>query len=334
VREAQDLVNGGEGIVELREVPGTEVRVSPICLGTMLYGRPVGRAEAIRLTRLAVDLGLNFIDTANIYEGYDRSLGSAGGVSEEYIGEALDGVREQVVITTKVGSPVGDGSDDCGLGRRHVLRELDKSLSRLRTDHVDFYLAHRPDPATPLEDVVGLFDSLVKAGKVRHWGFSNFEAADAAKMVEIARGSSAARPRLSQPPYSILKRGIEEDHLPTCRSLGIGVACYRPLEGGLLSGKYGRGRKPPAGSRAEEMPAWMPLEDKDEATFEKISTVCEMARAAGVTPAQYAIAWTIAQPGVTAAVAGIRREDQLRDAVGAGEFAFPDDDLARLDEIL
>ena len=174
----------------------------------------------------------------------------------------------------------------------------------------------------------------MKAGKVRHWGFSNFEAADAAKMVEIAQSSSAAQPRLSQPPYSMLKREIEKDHLPTCRSLGIGVACYRPLEGGLLSGKYTRGQKPPAGSRAQEMPAWLPIEEKEEETLQRVSVVCEMARAAGVTPAQYAVAWPIAQPGVTATVVGIRTEKQLREAVGAGDFAFPDDDLARLDEIL
>ena len=320
--------------MELRQVPGTEVKVSPICLGTMLYGRPVGKAEAIRLTRLAIDLGVNFIDTANMYEGYDRTLGSPGGVAEEILGEALAGRREQVVITTKVGNPVGSGPNDRGLSRRHVLRELEKSLSRLKTDYVDFYLAHRPDAETPLEDVARLFDGLVEAGKVRHWGFSNFDAADATKMVEIARGSSLAQPRLSQPPYSMLKREIEKDHLPTCCSLGIGVACYRPLEGGLLSGKYARGLGAPKGSRAEEMPAWLPLEEQEESTFRKVSAICEMARAAGVTPAQYAVAWTIAQPGVTATVVGIKKEEQLREAVGAGEFVFPGDNLTRLNEIL
>jgi len=316
--------------MKLRRVPGTEIDVSPVCLGTMTYGRPVGKAEAIRLTHLALDLGINFIDTANIYEGYARVLGSAGGVAEEILGEALQGRRDRAVLTTKVGNPVGQGPEETGLGQQHVLRELEKSLRRLRTDHVDFYLAHRPDPSTPLEGVVDLFDSLVKSGKIRHWGFSNFEVADIHKMAQIAASEGYHPPRLSQPRYSLLVRDIEKEHLPVCRQYEIGVTAFRVLEGGLLSGKYVAGATPPEGSRAREMPSWVPTESQSEAAFRKIRAITEVAHAARITPAQCAIAWVTAQGGISAAVVGVTREEQLRDAARAAELRL---DAASLEKL-
>jgi len=320
--------------MERRKVPGTDVEVSPICLGTMTYGTPVAKEDAIRLTHLAIDLGINFIDTANMYEGYNRTMGSPGGVAEEILGEALVGKRDKVILTTKVANLVGDGPDDGGLGEKHVLRELEKSLTRMKTDYVDFYLAHRPDPETPVEEVVERFDGLVKSGKVRYWGFSNFDTPDIRKMVDVARDGGFAQPRVSQPFYNMLHREIEAEHLPACRELGIGVTPYRPLESGLLSGKYARGKAAPEGSRAAEMPNWLPLDKQEDATFEKIETIAEMARTAGVTPAQYAIAWIIAQPGITSAVVGVKRDEQVRDAAGAGEFAVSGEDLERLQAVL
>ena len=320
--------------MELRRVPGTEIDVSPICLGTMTYGNPVKRRDAIRLTHLALNLGINFIDTANIYEGYDRVVGSAGGVAEEILGEALEGRRDEVVLITKVGNLVGKGSDDVGLGRKHVLRELEKSLRRLRTEYVDFYLAHRPDPDTPPEEFVLLFDEIVKSGKARAWGFSNFEAPDINKMVEIAKSGDLARPRLSQPYYSMLNREIEKEHLPACVEHGIGVACFRVLEGGLLSGKYAKGVPPPEGSRAQEMPGWLPLDKKDDAAFRTAAKVSEIARENGMTPAECAIGWAIAQKGITAALVGIKREEQLQQAVRAGERPFDATLLKRIQAVL
>ena len=320
--------------MELRKVPGTDICVSPICLGTMTFGTPVAEADAIRLVHRAIDLGINFIDTANMYEGYNRTMGSPGGVAETILGKALAGRRERAVITTKVGNLVGHGPDDGGLGRKHVLCEIDKSLTRMKTDYVDFYLAHRPDPNTPLEDVVQVFDGLVRAGKVRQWGFSNFQAPDVRRMVEIADAAGLARPRLAQPYYNMLHRDIEKDHLPACRELEIGVTAYRPLDSGLLTGKYARGKDAPEGSRASEMPAWLPLDKQNDATFDKIDAVCEMACAAGVAPAQYALAWCAAQPGVTSVVVGVKNEKQVQDAAAAGAFDFPSADLRRLQEIL
>jgi aryl-alcohol dehydrogenase-like predicted oxidoreductase len=316
-----------------RRVPGTQIAVSPICLGTMTFGRPVARPEAIRLVHLAMDLGVNFIDTANIYEGYDRFLGSAGGVAEEVLGEALAGRRERVVLTTKVGNPVGGGPDDVGLGRTHVLRELEKSLRRMRTDHVDFYLAHRPDPATPLEEMVAMFDSLVTSGKVRHWGFSNFEAAAVREMVRISTSGGFCRPRLSQPRYSLLCRDIELDHLPACREHGIGVAPFRVLESGLLSGKYAAGAKPPEGSRGADMPTWLSADLSGLDVYWRIGAVAEVARVAGITTAQCAIAWALAQAGIIAAVVGVTREEQLKEAVRAAEVRLDSSTLDKLKDL-
>ncbi|MFH0963716.1 MAG: aldo/keto reductase [Planctomycetota bacterium] len=320
--------------MELRQVPGTEIKVSPICLGTMTYGRPVGKKEAIRLTQVAIGLGINFIDTANMYEGYDRKAGSAGGVAEEILGEALAGRREDVVLITKVGNAIGPGNDDRGLGRTHVRREIERSLRRLGTDHVDFYLAHRPDPETQLEEVAETFGRLVEEGKVRHWGFSNFSGPEVEELAALAKGGSVEAPRLSQPPYSMLNREIEREHLPACRRNDIGVVCYRVLESGLLTGKYRRGEAPPSGSRASEKPEWVNLEKIDESTFAKVDAVCALAREASVAPGQYAISWVIAQPGVLAAIVGVKREEQIQEAAAAASYQLSSDELVRLRKIL
>ena len=320
--------------MKLRQIPGTEVDVSPICLGTMTFGRPVEKPEAIRLTHLALDLGINFIDTANMYEGYNRSAGSAGGVAEDILGEALVGKRDEVIVLTKVGMAVGPGDDDAGLGRKHVLREIDKSLSRLKTDYVDFYLAHRTDPDTPLEEVVDTFSGLVKAGKVRHWGLSNHDGERTGEIVRIAQEKGVDQPRLSEPWYSMLNRECEEALLPMCRKHQLGVACYRVLESGLLSGKYKKGQAAPGDSRAVGKPEWVSLDKISDDKFERIEKIAAAAEKAGLTPAQYAMAWTIAQPGITSAIIGVTKEKQLRDAIAAGECQLAPDDLKQMNDIL
>jgi aryl-alcohol dehydrogenase-like predicted oxidoreductase len=285
----------------------------------MNFGNPVDKAAAIYLTHLAIDLGITFIDTANIYEGYDRVQGSAGGVSETYLGEALAGRRNKVVVISKVGNLVGSTVEDEGLGRKHVMRELEKTLKRLRTDHVDIYMAHRPDPKTPAEQIVPLFDEIVRSGKARAWGFSNFDTPDIMKMIAAAKAGGFAPPRLSQPYYSMLNRDIEKTHLPACIENGIGIACFRVLESGLLTGKYIKGSPPPAGSRAMEKPGWLPLDKKDDAAFATASAISAIAGKYAITQSQCAIGWTIAQKGITSAIIGIKREGQLREAAKAGE---------------
>lgn len=321
--------------MELRRIAGTEIDVTPICLGSMTFGNPVAKEDAIHLTHLALDLGINFIDTANSYEGYDRSQGSAGGVAEDFLGAALAGRRQEVVITTKVGNLVGgNGPEDEGLGRKHVMRELEKSLKRLRTDYVDIYLAHRPDPNTATEDIVPVFDEIVKSGKARVWGFSNFEAPDIRRMISAAVAGGMEPPRVSQPSYSILDREIEKEHLPTCIEHGIGITCFRVLEGGLLSGKYAKGAAPTEGTRAQEMPGWLPLDEKDDRSFEIAAQVAEIAKENGMTPAECAIAWTIAQKGITAAIVGVKRDEQIQQAAKAGERVLGAAGLDRLNALL
>ena len=305
--------------MERRELAGMPDGVSVITLGTMLFGRPVLRPDAIALVHAAVDLGVNLFDTADIYEGYDRFLGSPGGVAETILGESLRGRRERAYITTKVGNPVGSGPDDghragadyagTGLGPAHVEQQIDASLRRLRTDYVDYYLLHIADPNTPLEATLGAVDRLVRAGKVRHWGFSNFDAEQIDTMLGLCRAGVAPLPVVAQPCYNWLERDVESGYLPACRRVGIALTPYRPLAGGLLSGKYTRGRTPPADSRAAES-AWI---DAAEIPHDRLHPFDDEAAAAGVSPACYAVHWLLARDGVVSVVAGVKTPAQLEE---------------------
>ena len=320
--------------MELRRIPGTEIDVTPICMGTMTFGNPVAKDAAIRLTHQALDLGINFIDTANSYEGYDREQGSPGGVAEEILGEALQGRREKVVVVTKVGNSVGGNKpENEGLSRKHVMGELEKSLKRLRTDYVDVYMAHRPDPNTATENIAPVFDEIVRSGKARVWGFSNFPVPDIKTMIASAKSGGLEPPRLSQPSYSIIDREIEKEHLPVCVENSIGITCFRVLEGGLLSGKYTKDSPPPAGSRAEEMPGWLPLDQKGDTAFEIAMKVVDIAKENGITPAECAIAWAIAREGITTAVVGVKRPEQLEQAAQAGECVLDTRVLGQLNSL-
>lgn len=278
-----------------RTIPNTSLEVSPLCLGTMTFGAPVAEADAIRLTHWALDHGINFIDTADIYEGYNRFLGSPGGVAETILGKALQGRRAQAVVTTKVGNPVG--TTEKGLSRTHILRQIGSSLKRLRTDYVDIYELHRPDPKTALSESMAVMAELIAAGKVRHRGFSNFAAAHIHEMISLCDAPHWPRPVVSQPPYSWLKRDIEAEDLPACRKYHIAITPYQPLQGGLLSGKYRRGQPLPAGSRAAENPKWLAV--PDETTHARLELFESEAKQAGLTPSQHAVRWLLDQPGVT-----------------------------------
>jgi len=293
-----------------RSIPRTNLNVSTICLGTMTFGNPVGPEDATRLVHWALDNGINFFDTADMYEGYDRKIGSAGGVGERILGEALRGRRDEAVVTTKVGSDVGGK----GLGRDHVLRQIDAGLERLQTDHVDIYEMHRPDPQTPLAESIAIMAELIEAGKVRYWGFSNFDAAQIDEMVQLCDAHGWPRPVVSQPPYSWLKRDVEARHLPTCRRHGIAVTPYQPLQGGLLTGKYRRGRRPPRDSRAAENPDWLKLSQE---LYDDLERFEGEAQAAALAPSQYAIRWLLDKTGVVSVVVGAKRTAQLEELIAA-----------------
>jgi aryl-alcohol dehydrogenase-like predicted oxidoreductase len=300
--------------MNMRAISDTNLEVSPLCLGTMTFGNPVGREEAVRLVRWALDHGVNFLDTADMYEGYDRYIGSPGGVAESILGEALQGRRDQAIVTTKVGNAVGDAQyQGEGLGRAHILHQIDASLRRLRTDYVDIYELHRADPNTPLEESVEAMVDLMAAGKVRYWGFSNFDAGQIQEMLRLCDAHHWPRPVIAQPPYSWLKRDVEADTLPLCRANQIAVTPYQPLQGGLLTGKYRRGQPCPEDSRAVENPRWLKV---DEGLYDRLEQFEREAQEAGLTPSQYAVRWLLDQPGVTAVVVGVKRIGQLEELLG------------------
>ena len=254
--------------MQQRRIPNTNLDVSVVCLGTMTFGTPVDQQGVNGIIDWCLDNGLNFIDTADMYEGYTRFLGSPGGKSEAYIGNALKGRRDRAVVTTKVGNPVGDDSySGTGLGRDHILHQIDASLGRLRTDYVDIYEMHRDDPDTPLEESIATMAGLIEAGKVRHWGFSNFEPDDIHRMIALCDGNGWPRPVIAQPQLSWLVRDSEEAYIPACVQYDIAVTPYRTLQSGLLTGKYKRGQEAPAGSRGDES-SW--LDDPDDDLWDRI----------------------------------------------------------------
>lgn len=299
--------------MQLQSIPRTEISVSPICLGSMTFGNPVERDKAVRLVHAALDAGVNFIDTADMYEGYDRFLGSPGGVAESILGEALLGRRERVVITTKVGNPIGgSGYVGQGLSRAHIVRQIDASLSRLQSDYVDIYELHRPDPETPLEESIAVMAELIVAGKVRHWGVSNFSGGQIREIVRLCDAHDWPRPVVNQPPINWLKREEQADSLPVCGELEIAVTPYQPLQGGLLTGKYRRRQPLPADSRAAES-AW--LDQPDDSLYDRLEQFEAEAQETQLTPAQYAVRWLLDQPGVTSVVVGVKRIEQLQELI-------------------
>lgn len=296
----------------------------------MTFGSPVAESSAISLVHAAIDLGINFIDTANVYEGYDRFLGSPGGVAEEITGRALKGRRDSVVLATKVAAPVGPGPQDRGLSASHMLRELDRSLQRLQTDYIDLYIMHWPDKATPLETTLNALDQAVRAGKIRCVGASNHSAAQLCKMLWLSDRHHYLPVASSQIPYSLLRRELHND-LVFCQEHGIAVTPYQSLQGGLLTGKYRRGQQPPGDSRLVEKPEWVWA--PDEALFDRLEAVESLAAEVDAPVAQYALAWTLTQPAMTSLVVGAKRVEQLQDAVASTELTIPDDHQERIDRI-
>jgi len=292
-----------------RRIPHTSIDISELCLGTMTFGTPVARDDAIRLVHWALDHGINFFDTADIYEGYARQPGSAGGVAEEILGQALLGRRDRAIVTTKAGNAVGHGRDDSGLGKPHLRRQIRASLGRLRTDRIDVYELHRPDPQTPLEESLEAMSEAMKAGQIRHWGFSNFDASQVSQMIRICDALAFPRPVVSQPHYNWLRREAQNEHLPACRQFDIGLTPYQPLQGGLLTGRYRRGQELPVHSRAAEHASWItPLSDE---LFDRLEQFETEAHASGLTPARYAIRWVLDKPGITSVVVGAKNVQQL-----------------------
>ncbi|HTU11842.1 MAG TPA: aldo/keto reductase [Allosphingosinicella sp.] len=307
--------------------------VSELCLGTMTFGggegmwQVVGRVqqdEADSILKASLDAGINFIDTANVY---------SEGMSETILGQGLKNLgipRDQVVLATKVLGRMGPGPNGAGASRGHILDQVEASLKRLQTDHIDLYQIHGVDPLTPIEETVEALDNLVKRGLVRYVGLSNWAAWQVAKAVGIAAGRQLARPVSLQAYYTIAGRDLEREIVPMMASEGVGLMVWSPLAGGLLSGKYSRADEKGDGGRRANFD--FPPIDKDRA-YDIIDAMRAIADAKGVTVAQIALAWLLHQPAVTSVIIGAKRIDQLEDNLGAVDVALSADELAALDAV-
>lgn len=296
--------------------------VSELGLGTNAFGKRADEQTSIRVIDAALDGGINFIDTANIYAGTE---------SERIIGKALAGRRDKVVLATKAGLPRGTGPDEQGSSRRHLQRELEESLRRLKTDHVDLYQIHTFDPYTPLEETLRTLDDFVASGKVRYIGASNYAAWEFMKALGISGRDGYVRYISSQTSYSLADRTPEQELIPMCLDQGVGIIPYFPLAGGILSGKYGEGSASPSGSRAETDPNFKRF--LSERYLELGCRVGELAAAHDATPSVLSLAWLMRRPSVSTVIVGATRPDQVEANLESAGFEPSAEVLAQLDEI-
>lgn len=316
-----------------RTMGRTGLKVSELCLGTMTFAGQSDEATAVAILDRATEAGVTFIDTADAYPIPPDP--STAGRTEEVIGRwlAANGRRDEFVLATKCRIRVGRGPNDQGLSRRHILRACEASLRRLKTDAIDLYYAHSPDPETPIDESLRAFDDLVRSGKVRYVGCSNFAAWQVALALGESTRSGLARFDCVQPRYNLLYREIEAELLPLCRDRGIGAAVYNPLAGGLLTGKHAAGGPPTAGTRFTLGAAGDLYRDRywHEAQFAAVDRLKAFFDSRGVPLATAAVAWTLAQPGVTSSIIGASRPEQLADTLAAADYAPDADALAACD---
>jgi len=310
--------------MDYRQLGRSGVRVSPLCLGCWNFGEPTDEATAIRLIHKALDAGINFLDTANMYNA---------GRSEEIVGKALAGKRDNVILATKAFGRVGQGPNDWGISRFHLMREVEKSLRRLATDWIDLYQMHRPDDTTPIDETLSALTDLVRQGKVRYLGLSTFPAWQIVESLWVSERYGYERFICEQPPYSIFDRKIEREVLPVCKRYGLGVIPWSPLEGGWLAGRYQRGQPAPQGSRAERH-KWDLASEKSLRRFDALDQLAPLAKECGHTLSQFALNWTLANPVITAPIIGPRTEEHLDDSLGALGWSIPQEILQKVDEIV
>jgi len=311
-----------------RHLGNSGLRISEIGLGSWLtYGGSVEDERAVACIHRAFELGVNFFDTANVYRQ---------GAAEEVVGRALKGIdRDDYVLATKVYFPMGEGPNDRGLGRKHVIEQCERSLKRLGVDYVDLYQCHRPDPETPVEETLRALDDLVSQGKALYVGVSEWSAEqiDEARAIQRELGLD---PLISnQPQYSMLWRAIEPEVLPVCKRLGIGQVVWSPIAQGVLAGKYKPGEQPPADSRAADpdSSSFMALLLSDE-VLAAVQDLRPIADDLGITMAQLAIAWVLREPGVSSAIVGASRPEQVDENVAASGVELGADVLGRIDRTL
>ena len=306
----------------------TGIQVSRYCLGAMMFGAwgNPDHDDSIRIIHAALDAGINFIDTADVY---------SGGESEEIVGKAIKGRRDEVVLATKFVAPMSEDSNHRGSSRRWIIREVEASLRRLGVDHIDLYQAHRPDPTTDIDDTLGALSDLVHQGKVRTIGSSTYPAEQIVEAQWVAERRGHQRFRCEQPPYSIFVRGIETSVLPTCQKYGMGVIPWSPLAGGWLTGRYRKDSPPPEGGRARRTPDRFDFErTENQRKLQLVEDLLTVADGAGLSLTHLSMAFVLEHPGVTAAIIGPRTMEQLTDVLEGAGVRLADDVLDRIDEIV
>jgi aryl-alcohol dehydrogenase-like predicted oxidoreductase len=315
--------------MKTRALGRTGVQVSPLCLGAMMFGAwgNTDHDDSIRIIHRALDGGINFIDTADVY---------SRGESEEIVGKALaGGRRDHVVLATKVHGAMGDDPNEFGNSRRWIMREVDNSLRRLGTDWIDLYQIHRPEFDTDLDETLGALTDLVRAGKIRYFGSSTFPAAMIVEGQWVAEKRGRERFVCEQPPYSILVRGVEADVLPVCRRYGMGVIPWSPLAGGWLTGRYRKDQELPTSRRAAMLPHRYDMAlPGNQAKLEAAEQLAQLAEQTGISLIHLALAFVIRHPAVTAAIIGPRTIEQLESQLGAAEVQLDVEVLDRIDEIV
>lgn len=315
--------------MDVRPFGRTGVKVSELCLGCMMFGGKTGAEDSYDIIDAALDGGINFLDTANVY---------SRGSSEEVTGEALrrNGKRDQVFLATKVHGRMSDDDPNMqGNSRRHIIQQCDASLRRLKTDWIDLYQIHRPQSDIPIDETLRALDDLIRAGKVRYIGTSTFAAWQSVEALWTADKLGTNRFVCEQPPYNIVDRRIERELLPMARTYGYAIIPWSPLAGGLLTGKYKRNEPAPAGSRFENA-AKNPNQAKrfTDAVYDVNDALREIAAAKKATVAQVSLAWVAQQPGVTSPIIGPRTMEQLQDNLGAADLELSKEELAKIDEIV
>jgi aryl-alcohol dehydrogenase-like predicted oxidoreductase len=317
--------------MDYRQLGRSGLRVSSLTLGTMTFGgrgqfQAVGQTDldgARRQIDIAIEAGINLIDTADVY---------SDGAAEEIVGRALDGRRDQVLLATKARFPMGEGANDAGLSRQHLIEACEASLRRLGTDHIDLYQVHEWDGQTPLEETLAALEHLVQSGKVRYVGCSNFAAWQVMKALGTADRTGLPRFVSQQIYLSLQERSAEYEIVPSALDQGLGVLIWSPLAGGLLSGKYRRNEPPPPGSRHASEWDEPPVYDEDK-LYDTVDALVEIAAAHNVSPARVALAWLLQRPGITTVIVGARTDEQLADNLAAADLELSDGEVTRLDEV-
>jgi aryl-alcohol dehydrogenase-like predicted oxidoreductase len=312
-----------------RTLGRTGMKVTPLCLGAMMFGEwgNPDHDESVRIIHHALDAGVNFIDTADVY---------SRGESEEIVAKALaGGKRDNVVLATKVHGTMGDDPNEFGNSRRWITREVENSLRRLKTDWIDLYQIHRPEDDTDIDETLGALSDLVHAGKVRAIGSSTFPASQIVEAQWVAERRGRERFVCEQPPYSMLVRGIEADVLPTCGRYGMGVIPWSPLAGGWLSGRWRKGQDAPTSSRQQRLPHRFDLSlPGNQRKLDAAEALAQLAEEAGMTLIEMALAFVINHPVVTSAIIGPRTMEQLESQLTAVDVTLSAGVLDRIDEIV